>query len=200
MQEAGESLESVGSAQTEDQTEELAEESQHSSTHSTQNESANTEVTRSGRQIKARKDNNNNIHKLFITEVNDCLKARSSLKPIQQMLKRKNTKFNKGSRPSFVFRLIDIRSLFGNDFLADFLKDFRESIQKHLKLPENPTPADLLLKNLVPVYEEASHIFEAGDEVKTVIRIYTIEKAKEEHYKREGIKKVEEYLAKRSSE
>lgn len=197
---AEESSESVGSSQTEDQTEELAEESQHSSTQSVQNESENTEVTHADRRTKARKDNNNNIHKFFITEVNDCLKARSRLKPIQQMLKSQNTKFNKGSRPSFVFRLIDIRRLFGKRFLAGFLEEFRESIQKFLILPENPTPEDLLLKNLVPVYEEASHLFEAGDAVKTVIRIYTIDKAKEEHYKKEGVKKVEQYLAKRSSE
>lgn len=157
-------------------------------------------MTHPDRRTKARKDNNNNIHKFFITEVNNCLKDRSALKPIQQMLKREDTKFDKGSRPSFVFRLIDIRHIFGERFLASFLEEFRESIQKYLILPENPTPEDLLLKKLVPIYEEASHIFEAGDAVKTVIRIYEIDKAKEERYKKEGVKKVEQYLAKRSSE
>lgn len=94
--------------------------------------------------------------------------------------------------------MIDIRHLYGDGILADILDDFRQIIQEHLKLPENSTPADLLLKNLVPVYEDASHIFATGDVVRTVIRIYTIEKAKEKLYMKKGIKKVEDYLAKRS--
>lgn len=85
MLEAGEGHQGVSSAQTEDLPDGINEESHHSSS---QDESENTEVTQPGRRTKAREDNNNNIHKTFITDLNNCLKARSRLKPIQDMLKK----------------------------------------------------------------------------------------------------------------
>ena len=76
------------------------------------------------------------------------MKNHSLLGIIKNELKKEGMKFDKGSRQSFIVRLIDTRAILAKkdeiNRLDQILNEYIEAIQKEFKLPKTPTPTDLL--------------------------------------------------------
>lgn len=116
------------------------------------------------------------------------------LKQIKKELKDAGMKFDKGSRHSFVTRMIEAKVLFGDKF-SSFKTKFIARIAKIFKPSNNPPQA--YLHSLVSNYTQSCELFAQGKEEEATKILYDLPGAKEEKYKEEGIQKVLNYRSQR---
>jgi hypothetical protein len=112
------------------------------------------------------------------------------LKVIKIGLKKAGMKFDKGSRHSFMNRMIDTKALF-NDKFQSFKAKFIAKIGKTFKPSDDPAKA--LLHSLVGYYSRSCELFSEGKEREAIEILYDLPAAKEEKYKEEGILKAMNY-------